>query len=148
MIFLFIVSHKTWDCICHLHVLWISAYSHLLWIPKGLLAMKIIAFLKVTPHRLADRYQIFAETSCLLLLHNSSCPQHWMGWDNSVGIATRYGLASPIESRWGRDFPLPSRPTLGLTQPPIQWVPGLCWGVERPRRGVDRPPHLALRLKK
>ena len=28
----------------------------------------------------------------------------------------------------GRDFPLLSRPTLGPTQPPIQWVPGLSRG--------------------
>ena len=33
------------------------------------------------------------------------------GRDSSVGIATRYGLDGPgIESRWGRDFPHPSRP--------------------------------------
>ena len=48
------------------------------------------------------------------------------GRDSSVGIATRYGLDGPgIESRWGRDFPHPSRTTLGPTQPPIQWVLGL-----------------------
>ena len=52
-----------------------------------------------------------------------------MGRDSSVGIATRYGLDGPrIESRWGRDFPHPSRPVLGPTQPPIQWVPGLSGG--------------------
>jgi hypothetical protein len=34
--------------------------------------------------------------------------------DSSVGIATGYGLDGPgIESRWGREFPPPSRPVLG-----------------------------------
>jgi len=52
-----------------------------------------------------------------------------VGRDSSVGIATRYGLDGlGIESRWERDFPHPSRPALGLTQPPIQWVPGLSRG--------------------
>jgi hypothetical protein len=45
------------------------------------------------------------------------------------GIATAYGLDGPeIESRWGRDFPHLSRPTLSPTQPPVKWVPGLCRG--------------------
>ena len=46
--------------------------------------------------------------------------------DSSVGMATRYGLDGPrIESRWGRDFPHPSRPAPRPIQPPVQWVPGL-----------------------
>ena len=51
------------------------------------------------------------------------------GRDSSVGIATRYGLyGAGMEFRWGRDFPHPSRPALGPTQPPAQWIPGLSRG--------------------
>jgi len=55
--------------------------------------------------------------TCVFVLHKRTS----VGRDSSVGVATRYGLSGPgIESRWGRDFPQPSRPTLGPTQPPIQ----------------------------
>jgi hypothetical protein len=48
---------------------------------------------------------------------------------SSVGKATSYGLAgSGIETRCGRDFPHLSKPLLGPTQPPVQWVPGLSRG--------------------
>ena len=66
-----------------------------------------------------------------------------------VGIATGYELGSPgIESRWGRDFPHLSRPALGPTQPPIQWVPGLSRSKDRPERDADPTPPSSAVVKK
>jgi len=51
------------------------------------------------------------------------------GPGSSVGIATGYGLDGlGIESWCGRDFLHLSRPVLGPTQPPVQWVLGLSQG--------------------
>ena len=61
-----------------------------------------------------------------MMMEISSSDSQSVGRDSSVGIATGYGLDGPgIESHWGRDFPHLSRPALGRTQPPVQWVPGL-----------------------
>jgi hypothetical protein len=62
------------------------------------------------------------------------------GRDSSVGIATCYGLGGPgIESRWGRDFPQPSRPALGPTNHLYNGYRVPLPGVKRPGRGVDHP---------
>jgi hypothetical protein len=53
----------------------------------------------------------------------------YVGRDSVVGKVTCYGLDGPgIESQWGRDFSQLSRPALGPTQHPIQWVLGLFPG--------------------
>jgi len=53
-------------------------------------------------------------------LNYQSLCSHDMGWDSSVGIASRYKLDGPrIESRWGRNFPRLSRTARGPTDPPI-----------------------------
>ena len=72
------------------------------------------------------------------------------GPGNSVGIATDYGLDGPgIESQWGRDFPHLSRPALGPTQPPVQWLPALSLGgKERLGRDADPSPPSSAVVKK
>ena len=47
---------------------------------------------------------------------------------SSVGIATDYGLDRPGSNPGGNEIFRPSRPFLGPTQPPVQWIPGLSRG--------------------
>ena len=64
--------------------------------------------------------------------------------DSAVGIAIRYGLDGPgIEFRWGKDISHPSRPVIGLTQPRVQWIPGL---FPRGKAGVALTPPRAIAL--
>jgi hypothetical protein len=73
--------------------------------------------------------------------------------DSSVGIATGYGLDDrgvgvrvPVGSGI---FSTSSRPALGPTQPPIQWVAGaLSPGVKRPRCEADHSPPTSAEVKK
>jgi len=72
-----------------------------------------------------------------------------VGRDSSVGIATRYGLDSPvIESRRGASFSAPVQTDPGAHTASYSMGTGSIPGVKRPRRGVDHPTQLAPKLKK
>jgi len=59
---------------------------------------------------------------------------------NHCAAAVPQGLDGlGINSRWGSDFPHPSRPALGPTQLPLKCVPGLSQGVKRLVIDVDHP---------
>ena len=72
-----------------------------------------------------------------------------MGWDSSVGIATRYGLDGPgIESRWGARFSAPIQ--TGPAAYPASYTTGTGSfpGVKRPGRCADHPPCLSAEVMK
>ena len=100
-------------------------------------------FIAPRPTTKLEDHPLLTATACSIYSPLSSV---YVCRDSSVGIATRYRLDGPgIESRWGRDFPHPSRPALGPTQPPMQGTRSFQ-GAKRPGRGVSHPPHLAPRL--
>jgi len=69
---------------------------------------------------------------------------------SSVGIATGYRLDGPrIESRWEARFsaPVQTGPE-AHPAPPVQWVPGLSRGKERPGLDADPSPPSSAMVKK
>jgi hypothetical protein len=50
------------------------------------------------------------------------------GSGSSVGIGTDYGLHGPGIESGGDEIFRSTRPALGPTQPPVQWVSGLSQG--------------------
>jgi hypothetical protein len=74
-------------------------------------------------------------------------------WGSSVSIVTdlragQPGFDSRQEQRFFSIFATASRPVLGPTQPPIQWVPGaLSLGVKRPGREACHSPPSSAEIK-
>jgi len=69
-----------------------------------------------------------------------------MIWDSVVTTVTRYELDCPgNESWWWPHFLHLSRPVVGPTQPPTQWVsfPELNW----PGHGLDQLPTSSAKVK-
>ena len=59
--------------------------------------------------------------------------------DGVVILATRYGMDGPeFRTQGSRNFPQPSRRTLGPNQPPVQWIPDVFSGSKA--AGVWRWP--------
>jgi hypothetical protein len=108
-------------------------------------------------------FTVFWDSQGILLAHfqkrgenvNSASYCEVRSRGSVVGIATEYGLdyrgigvRVPVGSRIFL-FATSSRPAMGSTQTPIQWVPGaLSPGVKRPRREADHSPPTSAEVKK
>jgi hypothetical protein len=91
------------------------------------------------------------EIMFLLYTSNKYSLINMMTHDSLCCIALGYGLDGRVfESRQGMGIVLftASRPALGLTQPPVQWVPGaLLLGTKWPRREADHSPPSSAEVK-
>jgi hypothetical protein len=97
--------------------------------------------------------------SCFFFLHFCQTELPWIyctqyvfcrGRDSSVGTATGYGASVFDSWKWWEIFlfSTASRPALGLTQPPIEWVRGaLSKGIKRPRRKFNHSPPSSAEVK-
>jgi hypothetical protein len=61
----------------------------------------------------------------------------YIGWDKNVFSRYSNSLRAGRSGKWIRGGG--GRPSLGPTQPPVQWTPGPFPGVKRSGRGVKHP---------
>jgi len=73
----------------------------------------------------AVRAESFYKTNTFIFKRNNISGH---GPGSSVGIVNDYGLDGPGSNTSGDEIFRPSRPALGPTQPPVQWVSGLSQG--------------------
>ena len=67
--------------------------------------------------------------------------KYMVGPGSSVGVATDYGLDGPGSNPGGDEIFVPSRPTLGSTQPPVHnGYQVFHRGKVRPGRAADHSP--------
>ena len=64
----------------------------------------------------------------------------WAGQRSRYSDWLRAGRSGGSNPGGGRDFPQLFRPALRTTQPPVQLVPGLSRGKQRPGRDADPSP--------
>ena len=115
-----------------------------------LIRVNVQRLFKYITHTVTVRAHIITLSSVCLMSSTASNANVWSPppagkrKDSAVGTANRYGLDGPeIEFRRGKDFSHPSRPVLGLNQPPVQWIPGL---FPRGKAGVALTPSRAIAL--
>jgi hypothetical protein len=101
-------------------------------------------------------YKYLLPLECKFPIFFSQIPLPVRSRDSAVGIATGNGLDEGPRSRSSSPgvvknflFSTSSRPALGSTQPPIQWVSGpLSPGAKRQGREADHSPPSSAEVKK